>query len=212
MEEIMAKKTLNENPLENVSLQPWDELTMPFDTSEVMIRILMRSKDRQRGRVVPYIEGNGIRNRLDQIAGRDQWSAEYEAIIAGTPTVLCRLTILGITKQNMGTGDDFKAACTDSLKRAAMEHGIGRYLAYCPEIWVDLNEHGFLPDKRRARALVLHMLGHAKAEIERALEEDERVEQEVKYLLYQFRAGAGQQRGGEDSKTSSRQTKLALAS
>lgn len=178
-------------------------LTAKFAADEIEIRILAWSKDRKRGRIVAYIEGNTVRNRLDSVLGVDGWNADYTAIPGKDAAVVCDLfigkvgmkpdgspVVTQIKKSNIGTGDDYKAACTDALKRAAMELGMGRYLADCPEIWVDLSEQGFIPDTERTRALVLHLLGYPKDEIEKVAAARKAAEKELRYLLHTFKQGS----------------------
>lgn len=184
-----------------MEVDKWAELVSPFTADEIKIRILAWSKDRSRGRIVAYIEGNTIRDRLDTMVGYDNWTAKYTAVEAPTATMVCELTIAGITKQNVGTGDDHKAAATDALKRAAMEHGIGRYLAYMPQVWVDLNDKGYMQDGSRTRALILHLLGYDKQSIEQSIATEQKHEQEVRYLLHQFNSGTQKPRERRERKS-----------
>ncbi|RTH01947.1 Rad52/22 double-strand break repair protein, partial [Thermus scotoductus] len=61
--------------------------------------------------------------------------------------VRCRLTILGITKEDVGEGDSLKAAFSDALKRAAVKFGVSRYLYSLPSQWVDLDDSGNIHPK-----------------------------------------------------------------
>src|SRR5205814_3421291 len=74
------------------------------------------------------------------------WQDNYECLPDGS--VICRLQLrLGeewITKVDVGGpseqpdgGDRMKAAFSDSLKRAAVKFGVGRYLYRLPNQWVD---------------------------------------------------------------------------
>ncbi len=58
--------------------------------------------------------------------------------------VKCRLTVLEVTKEDVGEGDSLKAAFSDALKRAAVKFGVGRYLYRLEKQWVDYD-----PEKGR---------------------------------------------------------------
>lgn len=94
---------------------------------------------------VAYIDARTVMERLDRVVGPSGWGDEYE-IIAATPeeyVVECRLTVLGVTKADVGdssaSGSEnnlAKTAYSDALKRAAVKFGVGRYLYTLPKRWV----------------------------------------------------------------------------
>jgi len=65
--------------------------------------------------------------------------------------VKCRLTVLGVTKEDVGEGGTLKAAFSDALKRAAVKFGVGRHLYEMEKVWVDLDERGQF-DREAAKA------------------------------------------------------------
>ena len=54
-------------------------------------------------------------------------------------SVECSLTVFGVTKRDVGIGDDLKAAYSDALKRAAVKFYVARYLYYLPKQYVDFD-------------------------------------------------------------------------
>ena len=106
-------------------------LAADFHPSEV------RSKPGRGRDVFYYVTARTVMNRLDEVAGPENWWAKY---LPGEHGVLCQLTIRlpdgrEITKENLGAkagmqdaGDDDKSGVSDALKRAAVEWGIARYL------------------------------------------------------------------------------------
>ena len=94
---------------------------------------------------VAYIDARSVMERIDRVVGPGGWSDEYE-VIAATPeeyVVECRLTVLGVTKADVGDssasggGSNLaKTAYSDALKRAAVKFGVGRYLYALPKRWV----------------------------------------------------------------------------
>jgi hypothetical protein len=94
--------------------------------------------------IVPYIDARIVADRLDTAAPGD-W---FEGVPAadghrrdlavpafqpvdwggGRGAMLCRLTVNGITHEDVGTGTDAKELRSDAFKRAAVMHGVGRFL------------------------------------------------------------------------------------
>jgi hypothetical protein len=118
-----------------------EELVKPFPESELRWTVAASSNKntpRQMDLWTPYLNADSIRHRLDEVAGPGGWAVTYEA--AGERTLICRLTIHGVTRADVGEPGDkarqpWKAAATDALKRAAVQFGIGRYLHKIPGEW-----------------------------------------------------------------------------
>ena len=94
---------------------------------------------------VAFIDARNVMERLDRVVGPGEWGDEYEVVIAtGEEFVVeCRLTVLGVTKADVGDssasgggGNLAKTAYSDALKRAAVKFGVGRYLYALPKRWV----------------------------------------------------------------------------
>jgi hypothetical protein len=99
-----------------------------------------------RALAIAYIDARTVMDRLDETVGPHGWQNELEFHENGT--VLCRLRILingeWLVKADVGgpseqpdEGDRCKAAASDSLKRAAVLWGIGRYIYRLPTQWCD---------------------------------------------------------------------------
>ncbi|HTU93760.1 MAG TPA: Rad52/Rad22 family DNA repair protein [Gemmataceae bacterium] len=121
-----------------------EALSAPFDPREVKFKPAVVSGNR--ALALAYVDARAIQDRLDDVLGVAGWQDEYECLPDGS--VVCRLRLrLGnewITKMDVGgpseqpdEGDRRKAAFSDSLKRAAVKFGIGRYLYRLPSQWVD---------------------------------------------------------------------------
>jgi hypothetical protein len=54
----------------------------------------------------------------------------------------CRLQILGVIREDVGQGADYKAAATDAFKRAAVRFGIGHELYSYEQNWVQVDGDG----------------------------------------------------------------------
>lgn len=105
------------------------------------------TKDRRRALMMAYIDARAVMDRLDAICP-DAWSFDVEAIAgAPVPTMRGTLTVLGVSRSDVGEGDpsseagrSYKAATSDALKRCAVHFGIGRYLYDLPKQWVDWDD------------------------------------------------------------------------
>jgi hypothetical protein len=70
----------------------------------------------------------------------DGWRAQFESW--GATRLICRLTILGVTKEATGEGDASDPNCgtiaeAQAFKRACSAFGCGRYLYDLPQRWFD---------------------------------------------------------------------------
>lgn len=121
-------------------------LEAPF--TEIQWKIQTLSKDSSKGMVVGYIDARDVAARLDSVGVT--WSDSYTVLqMASTWVVECRLTVDGITRTDVGTGDgeeSAKSAYSDAFKRAAVKFGIGRYLYDLPTSWVAVENRQITKD------------------------------------------------------------------
>lgn len=82
---------------------------------------------------VAYIDARLAVERLNMIVPH-LWHDEYEPL--GAKHLICRLTVDGITRQDIGEGTG-KALYSDALKRAAVKFGIGVSLYAIPAMFLD---------------------------------------------------------------------------
>lgn len=130
----------------------WDLLKQPFHASELEWRIGQDGKTRD-GKIwakcFAYVTNRAIQHRLDDVIGPENWCNEYRHIeTSGKHGVLCGISILmddgkWITKWDGAENTDFeplKGGLSDSMKRAAVQWGIGRYLYDIEEGWAEIVE------------------------------------------------------------------------
>ncbi|WP_299432122.1 Rad52/Rad22 family DNA repair protein [uncultured Meiothermus sp.] len=121
----------------------WDMLSEPFPPEELQWRVEALSKDKRRALVVPYVDARIVLDRLDEVVGTNGWQDNYVVLhapppeAAGNYAVKCRLTVMDISKEDVGEGDSFKSAFSDALMRAAVKFGVGRFLYRLDKQWVD---------------------------------------------------------------------------
>jgi len=97
-------------------------------------------------RFVAYVEANTVRERLDSIVP-GEWDLTLTPLppMAGEPageatcSFKARLQVLGVVREDVGTGRDYKQAATDAFKRAAVRFGIAHELYSYGQNWVELD-------------------------------------------------------------------------
>ena len=119
-------------------------LTAEFPKDEIKFRVGPITKDRAKGKPLAYIDARLVMDRLDDVAGIENWQDKYTCTQDKT---ICHLSLrVGdewITKGD-GAGDTVvegaKGGISDALKRAAVKWGIGRYLYHMDFKWMPLDQ------------------------------------------------------------------------
>ena len=100
-------------------------------------------------RFVAYVDANTVRERLDGVVP-GEWDLTLELL----PTLArddddepscsfkARLQVLGVIREDVGTGRDYKQAATDAFKRAAVRFGIAHELYAYEQNWVQVDGDG----------------------------------------------------------------------
>lgn len=103
---------------------------------------------RHYARFVAYVEAGTVRERLDLVVP-GEWDLSLDLLPpAGDAdgVAVCafkaRLTILGVLREDVGQGQDYKAAATDAFKRAAVRFGIAHELYTFGPNWVEVDGDG----------------------------------------------------------------------
>lgn len=116
------------------------KLSRDFPDSALRVRVQQLSKDKTRALLIVYVSHPDVQARLDEIDPAWSCHAIEQREIGETVYVRMRLTVKGISRENVGEGDQPKAAFSDALKRCAMNFGVGRYLYDWEKKWVDYSE------------------------------------------------------------------------
>ncbi len=128
------------------------ELARPFAPEDLEWRLQKTLEDKLRGIAVPYVTNRAIQARLDDVVGPDGWYNEYkpwhrsgqkEAQICGISIYFPEKGF--ITKWDGAEDSDIepvKGGLSDSMKRAAVQWGIGRVLYGMDVVWVDIEKQG----------------------------------------------------------------------
>lgn len=131
----------------------WQKLAEPVDESTIGWRQdgkVIQRDGRYLARFVAYIEANTVRERLDAVVP-GEWDLTLELLPpiatgddpdAAACSFKARLQILGVIREDVGFGRDYKSASTDAFKRAAVRFGIAHELYSYEQNWVELDGDG----------------------------------------------------------------------
>lgn len=121
-----------------------------FEPNDIEWRLQQCGKgknDKIWGMALAYVTNRAIMNRLDEVCGPENWKNEFKAAPDGG--ILCGISIkIGdewVTKWDGAENTDIEAVkggLSGSMKRAAVQWGIGRYLYKLEESWINANENG----------------------------------------------------------------------
>jgi hypothetical protein len=142
----------HETPIDKHDI--WSALSAPLPPGVISWRQDGRpvSRDgRHIARFVAYIEANTVRERLDSVVP-GEWDLTLELLPPvtgldddanqGACSFKARLQILGVIREDVGTGKDYKQAATDAFKRAAVRFGIAHELYAYEQNWVQMDGDG----------------------------------------------------------------------
>jgi hypothetical protein len=123
------------------------ELAQPFPPDVIQFKPGATTREGNKALGLAYADSRAYYDRLDQVAGAD-WSDDYEVSPDGQ-RVVCRLTVAGVTRCDVGECDAVDkntttSAAAQAFKRAAAKFGLGRYIYNLPREWV-----GYDKDNRR---------------------------------------------------------------
>jgi hypothetical protein len=136
----------------------YSALTRPFPVNLVEVKpgSLNQEKTRAPGSspgqalALAYVDMRAYQARLDEVVRPDGWSVGYRTL--GDRAVICRLTVLGISREDVGEADPedanaWTSAVAQSFKRACASFGLGRYLYSLPRLWAEYD-----PQKKALKA------------------------------------------------------------
>nr|DAS35073.1 MAG TPA: DNA REPAIR PROTEIN RAD52 HOMOLOG-BINDING PROTEIN, DNA REPAIR, DNA.7A [Caudoviricetes sp.] len=131
----------------------FNALKEPFPPEDIQWRIGQKSKDGKKAMVLPYVTNRAIMDRLDTVVGPENWFNKYRETSGNSDKgYVCELTIIiqtddgprCLTREDGASCtniEPIKGGLSDSMKRAAVQFGIGRYLYNLKESWVALGDY-----------------------------------------------------------------------
>jgi hypothetical protein len=140
---------------ENGKNDLWSKLSAPLPAAAISWR--QDGKPVQRdgkfvARFVAYVDAQTVRDRLDSVVP-GEWDLTLELLptfstleggeVNEAPVAFkARLQILGVIREDVGSGRDYKSASTDAFKRAAVRFGIAHELYSFEQNWVQVDGDG----------------------------------------------------------------------
>ena len=128
-----------------------EALARPFAPEDLEWR-LQTVLEGNKGIAVPYVTNRAIQSRLDSVVGMDRWSNTYQPWHRGEKreAQICGISIYfeergWITKWDGAEDSDIesiKGGLSDSMKRAAVQWGIGRCLYGMDVVFVEVEKRG----------------------------------------------------------------------
>jgi hypothetical protein len=121
-------------------------LAAPFPPEIVELKPGVVREEKRRALALAFVDARHYQARLDAVVGPNGWQVAYRPW--GERAVICALTILGITREDVGEaekGDPNQAtsAAMQAFKRACAAFGLGRYLyTDLPQIWAEAEPRG----------------------------------------------------------------------
>lgn len=109
------------------------ELRRPFGAKALKWKVQTqwpKSATPTGGLIVCYVDRGLVIDRLNMVVPH-LWSPEFTELERGH--MKCKLTVDGISREDVGEGGTLKARYSDSLKRAAVHFGIGVSLTRIPQ-------------------------------------------------------------------------------
>ena len=122
----------------------YTELGEPFPIALVEVKPGATTKDKTKALALAYCDARAYQDRLDVVIGPDNWQVCYKPLPFGT-AVLCRLSLLGIVREDVGECDPtdpnaYTSAVAQAFKRACSAFGLGRDLYTLPQTWAAYDE------------------------------------------------------------------------
>ena len=140
------------------------ELAKPFAPEDLEWRLQQTIADKCRGLAVPYVTNRAIQDRLDDVVGPENWHNEFKPWHGNgkKESQICGISIFFegrgfVTKWDGAEDTDIEAikgGLSDSMKRAAVQWGIGRVLYKMEPVWVTVEQRGkswIIKDSERSR-------------------------------------------------------------
>lgn len=131
-----------------------EQLKAPFDPKVVHWRIGHKAKSGDKAMVLAYLDSRDVMKRLDEVCG-DMWQDRYP--FKGCCEIGIKIGDEWLWRSN-GAGETQveaeKGEYSDAFKRAAVLWGVGRYLYYLKNYWVEIDQYGnFTPPQLPTWAL-----------------------------------------------------------
>jgi hypothetical protein len=147
----MSMIARHETHLDKIDI--WSALAAPLPADEIQWRQDGRPAARDGkvfARFVAFIDAQFVHSRFDSVVP-GEWDLTLELLPAAVTgegeevepfSFKARLQVLGVIREDVGSGKDYKTASTDAFKRAAVRFGVGKELYAMNQNWVQMDGDG----------------------------------------------------------------------
>lgn len=121
-------------------------LCLPFPPEVIELKPGAVSEEKKRVLALAYVDARHYQARLDAVVSPEGWMVTYKPW--GERAVICALTVLGVTREDVGEAEktdpnQATSAAMQAFKRACAAFGLGRYLyTELPTAWVEAEQRG----------------------------------------------------------------------
>ena len=121
-----------------------DKLLKPIQPEEIEWRVQSQTKDKKKLIIVPYITNRCVMERFDDAFGWDKWHNEFKEVSDGFICIMKVDTDDGLIVKSDGASktniEPTKGGISDSMKRVAVQFGLGRCLYDYPKVMVETTD------------------------------------------------------------------------
>lgn len=122
------------------------QLKNPFDPKFVKWRVGATNTEKTKGIALAYIDSREVKKRLDEVCGLGGWQDRLLPVDGGFVSEIdIKIDDEWITRSNAAGHtrvEAIKGGASDAFKRAASKWGVGHYLYYLPNVWVEIKPQG----------------------------------------------------------------------
>ena len=120
-----------------------NKLLKPIQAHEIEWRVQSQTKNKDKLIVVPYITNRCVMDRFDEAFGWENWNNEFLETTNGFICVMKINTDNGFVVKSDGASktkiEPDKGGISDSMKRVAVQFGLGRDLYKYPKVFIETN-------------------------------------------------------------------------
>ena len=127
------------------SLGKWADLCRPFRYDEIELTNIRVDSQAGTGSARPIICFDALIRRLDESAGRSEWSVHFDWV--DKDHIKASLNVLGATREGFGTGVDPMSACSEAIRQAARLFGIADGLHGEAKVLLVVDDHGHIMNR-----------------------------------------------------------------
>jgi len=119
-------------------------LLEPIQANEIEWRVQSQTKNKDKLIIVPYITNRCVMERFDAAFGWDKWHNEFKEMPDGFICIMKVDTEEGLVVKSDGANktniEPVKGGISDSMKRVAVQFGLGRNLYDYPKVMIETTD------------------------------------------------------------------------